>query len=241
MSDSKSAKITWPLIAIGAFLFIGGLVFFWPSLIKPFSFFEFWTTKGDFWEAVKGAWPWYAWGFGATFLSRVFSKTSLTQVIPTEMFVHGTVISIWAGVAEEIAFRWLFFFSAVVILQLFNWIFGGFMGLELIHWLYQYILCPVANFFTLGYLEPYLLNGYGWVIAAAVISSNGLFRNAHAYSGLLGFINSWFFGMYMHWVVFKYGILPAIFIHFLYNFIIFTLEAIASIFMNRHHRSRIQW
>ncbi len=238
MSDSSDKETPWPLNAIWVFMFFGGLVFFWPSLIEPFGFFEFWTMKGDFWTAVKGAWPWYAWGFGVTFLVLIFGKVSFTRETPGEEFINGTLISIWAGVAEEIAFRWLFFFSAIVMLPVFNWLLGGFIGLELIRWLYQDILCPVANFFTFGHLEPYLLNGYGWAVGAAVISSNGRFRNGHAYQGPIGLVNSWFFGMYMHWVVFKYGILPAIFIHFLYDFIIFTTRAIGSAFTEIYVRPK---
>jgi len=32
--------------------------------------------------------------------------------------------------------------------------------------------------------------------------------------------------MYMHYVVFKYGLLPAIFIHFLYDYLILSLSAV---------------
>lgn len=238
---SKSTQIPWPISAAWAFVFIGGLVFFWPDLIKPFGFFEFWTIKGNFWEAVTGAWPWYAWGFGLTTILLIIRDVRFVTESPMEKFVDGTLISIWAGVAEETAFRWLFFFSAIVMLPVLNWILGGFMDIDLIRWLYQYALCPIANWVTLGYLESYLMNGYGWAIGAAVISSNGRFRNGHAYQGPLGLVNSWFFGMYMHWVVFKYGILPAIFIHFFYDFIIFTLEAIASAIKDRRVRISVRW
>lgn len=233
-SAEKSKEVPWPVRAILFFVFIGVLVSFWPTLIKPFGFFEFWDMKGDFCEAVKNAWPWYAWGFGVTFLALFSNENKPTPGTPGEKFLGGTLISIWAGIAEEIAFRWLFFFSAIVMLPVVNWILGGFMGLELLRWLYQYILCPIANFFTFGYLETYLLNGYGWAVGAAVISSNGRFRNGHAYQGPLGLVNSWFFGMYMHWVVFKYGIMPAMFIHFLYDFIIFSLRAFGAIFVKRY-------
>ncbi len=237
--DSEENDTPWPVSAVGAFFFIGGLVYFFPHLIKPFGFFEFWTIKGNFWNAVKEAWPWYAWGFGATFMFLLFRNDNIsTHNSPMDKFISGVLISVWAGVAEEMAFRWLFFFSAIVILPVSNWIFGGWFGLELIRWLYEDALCPIANFFTFGYLEPYLINGYGWVIGAAVISSNGRFRNGHAYQGTLGLVNSWFFGMYMHWMVFKYGILPAIFVHFLYDFIIFTMEAISSIFDKSRFQSR---
>lgn len=220
----------WHILAFKIFFIIGALVYFWPSLIEPFRYFQFWPLKGSFWEAVKGAWPWYLWGVGVTLIFMPFSQSGYTFDTPMDKFISGTWKSVWAGVAEEMAFRWIFFFSGMVLLPAANYLLGGFMGFDLIRWLYQGILCPVANLFTFGYLEPYLLNGYDWAVGAAVISSNGRFRNGHWYQGPIGLVNAWFFGMYMHWVVFKYGILPAIFIHFFYDFLIFTLKAVGSSF-----------
>lgn len=245
MSDSnnEASVMPWLILVFKVFLVFGGLVFFWPSLIEPFRYFQFWPLKGSFWEAVKGAWPWYLWGVGATFFFMLFRRVEYTFDTPMDKFISGTWKSIRAGVLEEMAFRWIFFFSAMVLFPALNWILGGFMGLDLLRWLYEYILCPFANLLTFGYLEPYLLNGYGWVVGAAIVSSNGRFSNAHSYQGPLGLVNSWFFGMYMHWVVFKYGILPAMFIHFLYDFLIFTLEAVGSIFTERYvpPRARRGW
>ncbi len=242
MANSKKLHLPlWPLWAVWVFMFIGGLVFFWPGLIKPFGFFEFWTIKGDFWEAVTGAWPWYVWGFGLTIIFMVVREAEFVTESPMEKFIKGTLISVWAGVAEEMAFRWVFFLSAIVMLPVFNWVLGGFIDLDLIRWLYEKALCPIANWVTFGYLEPYLMNGYGWAVGAAVISSNGRFRNGHVYQGPFGLVNSWFFGMYMHWVVFKYGILAAMFIHFLYDFIIFTVRAVVSAFKDRRVRISVRF
>ena len=243
-SEGEEATGTaWSILAFKVFIVIGALVFFWPDLIKPFRYFEFWTVKGAFWEAVKESWPLYVWGVSATFFFMFFRRIRYTCDSPMDKFISGAWKSIRAGVLEEMAFRWIFFFSAIVLLPVANWLMGGFMGLDIIRWLYQYILCPFANLLTFGHLEPYLMKEYGWVIGAAVVSSNGRFSNAHSYQGLLGLVNSWFFGMYMHWVVFKYGILPAMFIHFLYDFFIFTLEAVGSIFTERYipPRSRSRW
>jgi hypothetical protein len=228
MSDSNEEKRDdWVSASIGAFIFIGTLVFFWPSLIKPFSFFEFWVIKGDLWQTVWSAWPLYTWGIVGTLIFSFFRENRREDdVEPMVLFVTGILRSAIAGIIEEIAFRWLLFLSAVVMLPVVNWIFLGFMGLDIVQWVYTAILCPIANFFTFGYLEPYLMNGYGWAVGAAVISSNGRFRNGHAYLGPIGYVNSWFGGMYLHYIVFTYGIISAIIIHFLYDFCIFTLYAI---------------
>ncbi|MCB0387044.1 MAG: CPBP family intramembrane metalloprotease [Bdellovibrionales bacterium] len=217
----------WILNSVWAFFFIGTLVFFWPSLIKPFGFFEFWTIKGDLWSAITKVWPLYLWGTGMTMLAIISSgNLQYDQRDPGSLFAIGVIRSVLAGVLEEVCFRWLLFLSAMVMIPFMNWLLLGFMGLDIIKFIYVSILCPVANFFTLGWLEEYLLNGYGWAVAAAIVSSNGRFRNGHAYLGWGGFVNSWFIGMYLHLVVFTNGLIAAIIIHFLYDFFIFTLEAI---------------
>ncbi len=237
-SESEDTGSSWLSNAVFAFTCMGGLVIFWPGLIAPFSFFEFWRIKGDFYEIVWSAWPLYLWGFGTTMILLLSSSINATPGTFGEKFVDGTVQSALAGVLEEIAFRWLLFFAAFVSLPIFNWILGGFMGFDLIRWLYVDILCPIANFFTLGYLDSYLNQESAWVVGAAMISTNGQFRNGHAYQGPFGFVNSWFGGMYLHWVVFNYGLLPAIAIHFFYNFTICTLVAIMTGSSDRPDYSR---
>lgn len=216
-----------------SFIIVGILVFFWPSLIEPFSFFEFWTIKGSLWAAVKNAWPIYFWGISVTTVMFVIKRDSLPGEDPIDILLNGTVMSILAGILEEIAFRWLIFFLAIVMIPVMDWLLLGFVGLHLIQWIYVVILCPIANFFTLGYLEEYLLNGYGWAVAAAIISANGDFRNGHRYLGWPGYINSWFLGMYFFWVVFNYGLIAAIIIHFLYDFFIFCTVALGTSLIGR--------
>ena len=82
---------------------------------------------------------------------------------------------------------------------------------------------PVVNFLTLGHLQPYLLGSLGWAVGAAIISSNGKFRDGHAYQGLFGWINAWFCGMFFFYLMFTYGILASIIVHFLYDILIFIV------------------
>lgn len=233
MSDEDKSGSNFISSAVFGFIVIGALVFFWPSLIAPFRFFEFWTIKGSLWEATKTAWPLYLWGIGVTAISLLIKKDELRGENPIEIFLGGTVISLAAGVLEEMAFRWLIFFSAIVMIPVMDWLLLGFMGLHWIKWIYVVVLCPVANFFTLGYLEHYLLNGYGWAVAAAIISANSDFRDGHRYLGPLGYVNSWFLGMYFFWVVFNHGLIAAMTIHFLYDFFIFCTVAFGASLVGR--------
>lgn len=225
--DTEDHEDDWLEKSVWALICIGILVYFWPSLIEPFGFFEFWSTKGDLWQSVWKAWPLYLWGVSVTAFILLYSgRIMYDSREPSTVFVVGIIRSTLAGVLEEIAFRWLLFLSAVVMIPFANWLLLGFAGIDIVKFIYVGILCPIANFFTLGWLEPYLLNGYGWAVGAAIVSSNGRFRNGHAYLGLGGYVNSWFIGMYLHLVVFTNGIIPAIIIHFMYDFLIFTTEAI---------------
>ncbi len=221
--DEKSGD-NWISGALFGFVVIGILVFFWPSLI-PFRFFEFWTTKGSLWDAVTSMWPLYVWGIVLNLIH--FAYNGRPQGAPAEILIGGTIVSLLAGVTEEIAFRWLIFFSSIVLIPVTDWILLGFMGIHIVQWVYGWI-CWAANIATLGYLSAYLFHPWGWAVGAAMISSNGRFRNAHAYQGIVGIIDAWFFGMCMFWVLFNHGIIAAIITHFLFDFFIFLLVAISA-------------
>ncbi len=152
----------------------------------------------------------------------------MTDLLPSEILTMGFYLSSYAGIAEEIVYRWLLFFAAIIGIQFSDWLLFGFMDIHLIQWIFTSIICPVANFFTLGYLESYLMNGYGWAVAAAIIIVNGHFRDGHSYQGLFGFTNSWFLGMYFFWVMFNSGLIAAMIVHFTYNFLIFSIRALHS-------------
>ncbi len=223
-SDEDEGGFNYLAAAFWGFIVIGLLVFLWPSLI-PFKYFEFWAVKGSVWDAAKNAWPLYLFGLGVSLLCCLGQNNYLAE--PYEILFAGFGISLWAGIMEELCFRWIIFLSAVVVIPFMDWLLLGFMGIHVVHWVYS-ILCTIADFFTLGYLHPYLVNGYGWAVGAAIISSNGKFRNGHGYQGLIGLTVSWFLGMYFFWVMFTYGLIAAMVVHFLYDLFIFLLIAVAA-------------
>lgn len=214
---------------------IGPVVWMWPHL-SPFGFFEFWSLKVPLWDAVLGAWPAYL--FGIALNLRHLLPTNGYKDSPGEILAVGFGISLWAGVMEEVCFRWLIFLGLIVLMPVADWILGGFVGLHLVQWIYE-ILSKIANYFTLGYLHQYLLNGYGWAVAAALMSANGRFRNGHGYQGIVGFTVSWFMGMYFFHVMFTYGLIAGIVIHFLYDFFIFSAISIDAMQEKWRMRRRI--
>jgi hypothetical protein len=223
-NEEESAGSDYRVTAAISFVFVGLLSFVWPNII-PFPFWSFWEVKGSLLEAVLFSWPIYLWGGGATALA-LFTVLNRYVSTPEEIFLDGVWVSVKAGFFEEICFRWLIFLSAIVMLPILDFFLLGFLGLHVLEWIYMGILCPIANFCTFGMLDPYLTGQYGWAAAAAVMSTNSKFRNGHAYLGIIGFVNAWFIGMYFFMLTFKYGLIAAILVHFLYDFIIFSVEAL---------------
>ncbi len=217
------------LSAIGALILIGLTKLIRPQTI-PFDFLHFWKINGSLLEAIKLSWIIFAWGILINVVVLVFSQRKPSYKDDAEVNLGiGFLISIWAGVMEEICFRWLLFYGVIVSLQIVNWMFFGCLGFGIAEWFYSYFLIPIANFTTLGYLEPILIDKYGWAVGAALISVNGRFRDAHAYQGIFGIINSWFLGMFFFYLMFNYGLIPAIFVHFLYDMLIFATHYVDAI------------
>lgn len=98
------------------------------------------------------------------------------------------------------------------------------LGANVPEYLQVHLFGPVANFFTLGLLSDQLTNPANWAIGAAIIASNGFFRDGHKYLGWFGFLNSWFIGMFFFYLMFTYGLPAAILVHFIYDFLIFTVR-----------------
>lgn len=212
-------KTIWGVITITLIKWL------FPSLI-PLGSFELWHIKGDLWTWLVSAKWMFAWAFGVSTIIFLIAGSHENER-PGYLFKKGFLTSLEAGVVEEIIFRWLIFMSAMPGLYIMNWILGGFFGADwgLIQWFYVKVLGNIANFFTFGLMHDYIFNPLSWVIGASIITTNTLFRDGHAYQKLLGWINSWYCGMFLFFITLKYGLVAAIIIHFLYDLIIFSLKA----------------
>lgn len=195
---------------------------FWRDYII-ISFDDIWEPVGAFSVALSEIWPIFIWGFGATFILSVIKKSE--NSIFSGMW-QGWFKAVWvsfnAGFFEEMIYRWLYFSIALVLMPFFNVITFGFW-----RWLNVEVLLPVANWATFGILQPQLVDG-NWIIGAAILSANSDFRDEHKHLGLLGFINSWYLGMIMFYLMFHYGLWTAIAIHILYDISVFTAESLVS-------------
>lgn len=172
-------------------LFLGILVIkgIWPDSI-PFGMFEFW--KGSrVWEGIKAVWWVFIWGAGITALHSAFTRNSREEDFKAEsLFAFETLESIFAGVLEEIKFRWLAFFAAIVVAKVSNFLFFGWMGFGLVEWIFLNITGPIINFLTLNKMSWLLFHPAGWFVGAAALAANAKFQEGHRYLGFFGYFNS---------------------------------------------------
>jgi hypothetical protein len=184
-------------------------------------FFAAWEIRGGLLDGLGQVWFIFAWAVVSTLAAAMIARRrGLWLAAPARTILgRGVWASVNAGVFEEIIFRWLAFLSAMVVLRFLNWVTFG-----LLEWLYTAVLVPVANWLTFGALDAQL---YGpWVLAAAIISTNAHFRDGHQYLGFVGWVNAWFIGMVMFWLMFNYGLLTAIAAHIVYDVGIVVVLAI---------------
>lgn len=178
---------------------------------------------GSVMAGLAKVWFIFAWAAVGSFVFSMIKQ----KVWPTYGVGVGIAKSVWvslnAGIFEEIIYRWLTFFSGMAMLTFLNWITFG-----LVRWLHLHLFIPVANFLTLHALEPQLYSSHGWVVGAALVSAAAAFRNQHQYLGLIWYVNSWFIGMIMFYLVFNYGLITAIVAHVLYDIIVFVTRVIVN-------------
>ena len=238
--DEKKER-NWILATLWGIFMIALVKTFWPDVI-PIPTYALWDSKTHFGDWIMIGLPLFGWGlFIQTYfevkkrndspMERFIQKNTkrlFQSKKPTaeRLFFGGIVLSVWAGFAEEIAFRWIIFLSSIVSVKIANFLFLGFIDINIVAWLHNNIFGVVADYATLGRMNDLLVHPSGWAVGAALLASNAFFRDGHGYQGLFGIVNSWFIGMFLFWVAFHHGLWASITIHFLYDFIVFTIAAI---------------
>lgn len=199
-----------------------------PWQAVPFVFEEFLFFKGQWWEPILAAWPVFATGI----VLNVIHMT--TTVNPPEVQdnapmipIAGLTSSLFAGIMEEIVFRWVFLYGLM----------GAFwMGNELSKtWFDSPIIQNIATFFwpftllIVGPNNPILTHPAAWEIGATVgvwtiglafFFSNLKFQSGHMYQGPVGLIFSGIAGLFFFYIAFNYGLLASMFVHFLFDWLV---------------------
>jgi hypothetical protein len=207
-----------------ALLIIGVAHLIDPSIIPyPLIGDPFWQDF-DWDHASSFLWVIPVWAISIYVLNIVIqtglgTRKNIGDTPPSKLLVGGFALSVFSSVTEEIMYRWLLILSSMAFIQLVNFITCG-----LPEWVNVNILLPLVNFITMGHLEHILINPQ-WFVGAAILGSTASFRNEHSYQGWLGYVDSWFFGLFMCYTVFEVGLLPAILAHFTFNMVLFSLAA----------------
>lgn len=136
--------------------------------------------------------------------------------------------SLRAGVIEEIFYRWFWFIMLIPIVRVVNWLLGGFSGMGVPEWLYNQLFGPLVDVMTLHTMTDKMANPHLWYVGLAVLISNLVFGARHAYQGWDGPIRSFIFGLMAFFLLFQYGLMAAILVHFLCDLLVHTLRYAAS-------------
>lgn len=234
--ESKQGSNYLSLAASGLIVAILAELFF-PNVI-PFGFLELVGFKGSISHVLGISTPLFIWGVVINIIVlQILRGKYYSNYNPGETLKGGLILSLFAGITEEIAFRWLIFFNQIVAYTIGNWILFGFTGHGLLEWFYNAVEAPIANFLTLGILSDVLHNSFGWAAGAAMLTSNLKFRDGHAYQGILGWANSWFCGMFFFYLTFHHGLISAILVHILFDIVV----AFVVYFEEMGHRLTANW
>jgi len=224
MSSSRDeARIKWFFTVCGYILVMGICFIFFEDVI-PYTFFELFQMKGSVSIWLYSALPIFCWPIFLNVFFVMNGNKRRPRNMPTfsSFFEKALLVSLKAGLYEELLFRWIIFFGAIGSLLFGNYLIFGFAGFGLIEWFHMNFFGPLIDFLSFGQLTSYIYHPHSWSVGAAMITANATFRDGHKYQGWFGFINSWFIGFYLFWIMFNYGLPAAILVHFLYDVICFS-------------------
>ncbi len=217
------------ILSFAAYLLVYIVELFW--LDVPYRLFELWRPHGNAFEWLLVTLPLIAWGVSITAWKAITTKNDPRVNIQAErVLVEYFILSLWAGVVEEVCFRWLLFLGGIVVLTAVDGFFYMVLGFGLLQPLQEYVLGPVANFLTLGCLDVHLTDPNRWAVGLSMLISNGFFRAGHDYHGWFGTISSWFVGMYLFGICLTYGLPAAIVTHVYYDLLIFGVVYLDMVF-----------
>lgn len=194
------------------------ILYMWFRAYTPFGFWEFWHMPGSWVSLFQRYWMLFAWGVIIQSIVSFTGYNSPYENDNAERFLFkGFLRSAFAGVTEEISFRWLFFLSAIPGARIANWFFFGFAGFGVSEWLFLHVVGPITSTFSLHWMDTILYHSAGWFVGAALVSTNAFFRDGHKYQGITGLVNSWYGGLVLFHVALNYGLPAAIVLHTSFN------------------------
>lgn len=103
----------YPLTALFSLVFVLIVKLLRPKVI-PFGMWEFWRLNASLSTVLKLSLPVFVWGAGITFLFSFLTRNKPEENRSAEEgLFKGALMSVWAGVMEEICFRWIIFYGEI--------------------------------------------------------------------------------------------------------------------------------
>lgn len=187
-TENKVTVGTYLGSSLGACLVIWITNTWWPEILAPFQTFgaPFWTVKGTVQEWFLAVWPMFVWGCGVTAVLQAVQnsryKHSFERFLrfgrsdPTagEILGVGTLLSLWAGIMEELAFRWLMYLSAIVGLVFMNWLWGTAFAYFILVFFGILLTALAANVSSRNNNIPAIVTGLACIAGIVALAVHGL-------------------------------------------------------------------
>jgi len=188
-SKEKTKGTSYIGASLGACLVIWIANTWWPEVLAPLKTFgaPFWTSKGTVTEWLTAVWPIFAWGCGVAFAVGLASnsryeysfKRFLRPQEPSAGTILGvgTLISLWAGIMEELSFRWLMYLSGIVGLVFINWLWGTVFVYFILICLSIGLTLLVGSKTSRNNIIPAILTGVACIAGILALAAHGLYIN----------------------------------------------------------------
>lgn len=203
-----------------------------PFAAVPFIFEEFLFFKGAWWEPIWAAWPLFFVGFVIN-IWKITTTTNPPEVQENASMIpiHGVSASLFAGIMEEIVFRWVLLYGYMEILWILNDITVYLFDVPILKIIAEIAFGGFTNFIV-GNAQHILTQPTAWTIGAAagtwtlgmaILPSVMKFQQGHLYQGMIGWILSGFAGLVFFRIMFNYGLFAGMWVHFLFDMTIFLM------------------
>lgn len=218
-----------------AIMMIVGIIFarlLLPFATVPFVFEEFLFFKGAWWEPIWAAWPLFLIGFVINFwkMATTTNPPEVQKNAPT-IPIHGLSTSLFAGIMEEVVFRWVLLYGYMGILWILNDVTAYLFDVPILKIITEVVFGGFTTIIV-GNAQDILVHPAAWTIGAAagtwtlglaILPSVMKFQQGHLYQGVTGWIFSGFAGLVFFHIMFNYGLFAGMWVHFLFDMMVFLM------------------
>jgi hypothetical protein len=184
--------------------------------------FKYLLLTDNIYSSVLGCWPLFLYCIVTVVIIHYITSRRLLwrerNFDKGKTLAVNIYVSIMAGLLEEVGYRGAFIFLGMASIAVTDFFFFGVST-----WLVQNISLPLVDLITFGLMHN-VLYGFPVLLMGGALTANIWFRDGHEYLGFVGFVNSWFVGLYMITIMLTQGLIVAIIAHAIYDLIIAFMD-----------------